>query len=132
MNTKTTVPDLYWNGGPFQVDVRLPDSIKSKSRIAKATKMLEEFRGVCQRHYFAYHFTLVGLLTQSKEHTELHNAHFSNSNIAIGFGSPEDPQLPGRSIIGQMRQGELSQCLTVGGEFENNLAKFFVVVTYHL
>ena len=132
MNMKTTTPILYWNGGPFRVDVRLPDSVKSKSRISEATKLLEEFRGVCQRHYFAYYFTLVGLLTQSNVYAELHNADYNNSNIAIGFGSPEDPQLPGKSIIGQMRQGELSQCLKVGGEFENNLAKFFVVVTYHL
>ena len=132
MNTKTTTPNLYWNGGLFRVDVRLPDPIKKKGRTAKAIKILEDFRGVCQRHYFAYYFTLVGLLAQSNRHAELHNADYNNSKIAIGFGSPEDPQLPGKSIIGQMRQGELSQCLKVGGEFENNLAKFFVVVTYHL
>ena len=126
-------PNLFWDRGDFRVSIDFGHNSWDNIRKKGANSILEEFRQVCQRHYFAYCYATLGLLDEFERHKKMF-AHAHNKNVMwIGTDDPNDPkQLLGSSTIGQIPQIELLKCLQQGGEFENIVTRAFIVFVYHL
>ena len=127
--TSSQLSELYWEGGPFQVRLyHNPDT--PQQAVDAAIVVLEEFRTECHKQYFAFNGVVNGRQLAYERFkstmTEL------DKKISIGTAFPDSEQLPGKSTIAHMSQGELLEGLKRGGEFENQHAKAFVVLIYHL
>lgn len=129
-----TTPDsdsvLYWHGGLFRVSIDFRQIAVSREVERDAISVLDEFRSLCQRHYFAYIYTLFGLQIEHEKYKEIYDPVYKDNIIGIGSSFPDAEQRPGKSVIGEMRQGELLECLQAGGEFENLIARAFIVFVY--
>ena len=125
-------PQPFWNEGEFHVGISFEFTYQDNEKINRALKTLEEFRYVCQRHYFAYVFTAHGLHAEYDQFDRIFNPANRNRPFEIGSSVPNAPQLPGKSTIGYIREGELLDALKSGGEFENALAKAFMVFVHQL
>ncbi len=131
--TNKLQPNLFWDGGDFRVSINFGHNSWDNKRNEGAVSILEEFRQVCQRQYFAYCFATLGLLDEYHRH-KIMFAHAHKKNMMwIGTDDPNDPkQKLGSSTIGHIPQLELLKCLQQDGEFENIVARAFIVSVYHL
>ena len=108
-----------------------PDVRTDKSCIQAALAVMEEFRSAVQRHYVAFG-GIHGRSTYDRLRP-LFNPQHSDKTIFIGPGPPDAAaQVPGRSTIAQMTQGDFLAALSPGGEFENQHARALIVFVYHL
>ncbi|MCY4519332.1 MAG: hypothetical protein OXC13_00975 [Caldilineaceae bacterium] len=97
-----------------------------------AQGLLDEFRSVCHKYYFAFSHATLGYKAQFKRYEQIIDpANYSNL-ISTGSAFPNSEQSPGQSTIAQMTQGELLEYLQDGGLFEDYVAKSLVIVIYHL
>jgi len=124
--------NLYWDGDDFRVSIVFGHGAWSHNQQENAIKILDEFRTVCQRYYFAHCYTTTGLQFAYERFKNLLDPDEMDIQVGIGSGPPDAPQKRGRSTIGHMRQGELLDALQAGGEFRNIHAKAFIVFVYHL
>ena len=129
MTLSTTPSDLYWRGGPFRVGLAHPRSCVPEAA-ARALAELEDFRSECQKAYCAFDGTVNG---QQLDAVARYRKLFSSPHkrFSVGRGRPGGPQLPGRSTIATLGQGELLDAMAEGGEFEDRRNKALLVMLYH-
>ena len=99
---------------------------------SEAIELLEEFRSVCHKHYFAFSHATLGYKAQYDRYVSIIDPSNYKTPISTGSSFPNAKQSPGRSTIAEMTQGELLKGLEDGGLFEDHVAKSLVVVIYHL
>lgn len=127
--TSSQLSELYWEGGPFRVSLyHNPDT--PRQAVAAAIAILEEFRAECHKQYFAFDGVVNGRQLAYERFKSIMTE--MDKKISIGAAPPDSEQLPGKSTIAHMSQGELLEGLKRDGEFENQHAKAFVVLMYHL
>ena len=120
---------LYWESGPFSYGIEGPE-ILLRNGEAEATAFLGEFVSACQKHYFAFQSAAFGIQKQRELFSRLFRPEHRDKTLFIGQGRPDEEQTLGRSAVGRIRQGELIDSLSVGGNFENYHAKALVVIIY--
>ena len=127
MNSQS--PELYWKGGPFRVRL-YHNPATPRCAVAGAVAILEKFLAECHKQYFAFN----GVINGKQLAYERFKSIITSKDNKISFGTafPDAEQLPGKSSIAHISQGELLKGLKKGGEFENQHAKALVVFMYHL
>ena len=124
---------LYWDGGDFLVSIFFVNDSWDDNRKNSAASTLEKFRQMCKRHYFAYTHASLGLRELYTRYEIFFADSPQNSMMWIGSKDPNDPkEMRGNSTIGCMPQTELLSCLQKDGEFQDLLAKSFIVSIYHV
>lgn len=96
---------------------------------AQALTVLEEFRSECQKAYCAFDGTVNGQLDAVARYRKLFSR--PDKRFSVGSGPPGGQQLPGRSTIATLRQGELLDAMAEGGDFEDRRNKALLVMLYH-
>ena len=122
---------LYWTGGPFRVGLSYPVGTSSTA-VDSAITILESYRSECQQQFIVFNGVVNGRYLAFKKYSNAFDAAHADKKISIGTAFPGSEQSPGKSTIAEMKQGELLQGLKLGGEFENQHAKAFMVFIYHL
>ena len=120
--------DLYWSGGPFRVRLGCPPSA-SREAVEQGIEVLEEFRAGCQKAYCAFSGSVTGQLDAVAKYKQLLTE--PDKRLFVGRGPPGGEQLPGRSTIATLRQGEFLEAMVEGGEFENLRNQALLVMIYH-
>ena len=101
-------PNLFWDGGDFRVSINFGHNSWDNNRKKDAVNILEAFRQVCQRQYFAYCYATLGLLDEYHRHRKMFAHAHKNNMMWIGTDDPNDPkQQLGSSMIGHIPQTEL-------------------------
>ena len=129
-----TVPrqsKLYWTGGLFRVSLYCPVDA-SRDAVSAAITILEHYRSECQKQFVAFDGVVNGRALAFKKYNNLFDPAHSDKKISIGTAPPDSDQLPGKSTIAEMQQGEFLRGFRLGGAFENQHAKAFIVFIYHL
>lgn len=123
---------MFWHRGDFIPIIDSERGPLNDELVENAFKILTEFIQVCQRNYFAYAYARRGFINVHAQHKEMF-PHASMTNFMwIGTDDPNDPkQVQGMSTIGKISQAELLNRLRQSGEFENLIAKSFIVSVYH-
>ena len=121
-------PELYWSGGPFRVRLSYPLAA-SREAVEQGIKVLEEFRAGCQKGYCAFSGSVTGQRDAIAKYKQLLTS--PEKRFSVGRGPPGGEQLPGRSTIATLRQGEFLDAMDEGGEFENLRNQALLVMIYH-
>ena len=119
-------PDLYWDGGSFER--RIYCKAVDQDHVTKALHEMDNFRNACQEQYMSLTCALRGG-RYFREHLD---PAYANAQFYVGTAKPEAEQSPGKSIVAQMQQGDLSDYLKDGGEHEDRQSKAMIVFIYHL
>lgn len=127
MNSQSS--ELYWKGGPFQVSL-YHNPATPRRAVTGAVAILETFCAECHKQYFAFNGMINGRQLAYERFKSIITSR--DNKISVGTAFPDAEQLPGKSTIAYMSQGELLKGLEKGGEFENQHAKALVVFMYHL
>ena len=119
----------YWSGGPFHVALVYQRGSFSPEAVATAVAVLEEFRGECQKAYFAFNGAVNGRLDALIKYQQLTRRR--EARFSVGTAFPDGEQRPGKSTIAVLTQGEHLDSLAEGGDFEDRQNKAFMVMLYH-
>lgn len=131
MMTNPQSSELYWTGGPFQVGLRSQVDTPHYV-IDQAVATLDEFCSECHKQYFAFNGMVNGRFLAYKKLKPILKLRDNKITIGAAASLPDAKQLPGKSTIAQMSQGELLEGLKEGGTFEDQHAKALIVMIYHL
>ena len=123
---------LYWTGGPFHTGLGTEQGCFSEDSLSGAVKFLEEYRNDCQKQFIAFNGVCNGrTLAYERFKTSVDPAHMDDT-FSVGTSLPDSRQSPGASTIASMKIRDFIKGLEEGGEFENQHAKAFLVLIYHL
>ena len=123
---------LYWTGGPFNTGLETEQGYFSEDGLRGAVKFLDEYREACQKQFIAFDGVCNGrTLAYERFKSSVDPAHMDNT-ISVGTAFPDSRQSLGASTIASMKIGDFLKGLGEGGEFENQHAKAFLVLIYHL
>ena len=131
MEEATPESKLYWTGGLFRTSI-LCWPKRQQHQIDKAIAILDEFRSACQKQFIAFEPTINGRPMAYERFSKQLNPEHRDNRFSVGAGLPDAEQLPGRSTIASITQGELLEGLKKGGDFDNQHAKAVIVFIYHL
>ena len=124
-------PRPHWTGGPFRVSILCLIN-RSRDEVDQAILILEEFRSACQRQYIAFSGSVNGRQLARERWSRALSPEHRDKAFLVGTGPPDGEQVPARSTIASIPQGELLEGLKDGGEFESQHAKALIVFIYHL
>ena len=123
---------LYWTGGPFHTGLGTERGYFSEDSLRGAIKFLDEYRDACQKQFIAFNGVCNGrTLAYERFKSSVEPAHMGNT-FSVGTAFPDSRQSLGASTIASMKIGDFLKGLEEGGEFENQHAKAFIVLIYHL
>ena len=123
--------NLYWTGGQFRVSLLCLIG-RSRDEVDQALIILEEFRSACQRQFIGFNGVVNGRHLALQRLSSALSPEHRDKAFLVGTGPPDGEQVPGRSTIASIPQGELLEGLQKGGEFESLHAKALIVFIYHL
>ena len=123
---------LYWTGGEFHTELMTEQGHFTETALRDVLKFLDEYRDVCQMQYIAFNGVCNGrTLAYERFKSSFDPANMDNT-FFVGTAFPGSKQSPGASTIASTKIGDLLKGLAEGGEIENQHAKAFVVLIYHL
>ena len=130
--TSSQQSSLYWTGGEFHTGLMTEQGHFTEAALRDVLKFLDEYRDVCQMQYIAFNGVCNGRSLAYERFKSSSDPASMDNTLSVGTAFPGSKQSPGASTIASMKIGDFLKGLEEGGEFENQHAKAFIVLIYHL
>lgn len=124
--------NLYWTGGAFHTGLMTEQGQFAESVLGDAIKFLDDYRDACQMQFVAFNGVCNGRTLAYERFKSSFDPANMDKTFYVGTAFPDSKQSLGASTIASMKIEDFLKGLEDGGEFENQHAKAFLVLIYHL